>query len=132
VCYTNFPSTKGEKPRAYTTAEIAREPYDPRAVYGPFPVPTVQEPQPSSVFMTPSEALICRFDAAVKDLCCTVTDLERRLESSIAYQESAKAATPNMKDAPYSSPLLRRLDELVGAVEGQIAVMQRLLGRLEV
>ena len=103
--------------------------HDPHAVYGP-----VTEPQPTAILQesSPAEVVFRRFDTAVKDLACVIADLERRLESSVAYQESAKAATPNMKDQAYASPLLRRLDELVGAVEGQIAVMQRLLGRLEI
>jgi hypothetical protein len=75
---------------------------------------------------------VSRFSNAVSQLSKAITDLETRLEASVAYQGATKDAAPNMVDQPYGSPLLRRLDELVGGVEGQIAVMQRLLGRLEV
>ena len=101
--------------------------------YGPLktgPEPACGGPAPPS----PSESLTGRFDAAVKDLCCTITDLERRLEATVATTASrlGEAAGTPMMDTSYASPLLRRLDELVGAVEGQIAIMQRLLGRLEI
>jgi len=127
MCYTNFPSTKGEKPMTERTWT-----HDPHAVYGPIEKPFAGAVSALAQPASPSNALIARFDAAVKNLICTIAELEQRLESSVAHQDSTKTATPNMKDQAYASPLLRRLDELVNGVEEQIAVMQRLLGRLEI